>query len=339
MLRIHFTPEDFSRIRVAGTPDPLWEITCSLHRLQTTRGRWAYADWYRTTRDTLAGTGLGAVVRRLLVPVLPRALYLPDFLTPYEAADGLERGLAAIVDTPAARVAHEVSLLDRLSGAPSWAPRLVERGTREELVKALRAYHEAVIAPHHDRICAGIAGERALRARQTLDTGIDGLLAGLSPVMRWRPPVLHVDYVEDRDLYLGGRGLRLVPSYFCWQSPISMADDTLRPVLIYPLHTSRPPAAAPAADAPLAALLGGTRAAALRSLALGATTSELARFLGVSPSTATHHTTVLRDAGLITSRRWHNTVLHTLTPLGAAMLRRTPVAPEGPSATHVEFRS
>ncbi|MFE4552600.1 ArsR/SmtB family transcription factor [Streptomyces sp. NPDC056785] len=332
MLRIHFTPEDFTRIRVAGTPDPLWEIACSLHRLQTTRGRWAYADWYRTTRDTLAGTGLGAAVRRLLVPVLPRALYLPDFLTPYEAVDGLEAGLAAIVDTPPARVAHEVDLLDRLSGAPSWAPRLVERGTREELVKALRAYHDAVVAPHHDRICAEIAGERAVRARQTLDTGIDGLLAGLSPVMHWRPPVLYVEYVEDRDLHLGGRGLRLVPSYFCWQSPISMADDTLRPVLIYPLHTSRPPTATASPDAPLAALMGGTRAAALRSLALGATTSELARSLGVSPSTATHHTTVLRDAGLIASRRWHNTVLHTLTPLGAAMLRRTPRAPDGTPA-------
>ena len=106
MLRIHFTPEDLTRIRVAGTPDPLWEIACSLHRLQTTRGRWAYADWYRTTRDTLAGTGLGAAVRRLLIPVLPRASYFPDCLTPYEAADGLDRGLAAIVDTPPARVAQ-----------------------------------------------------------------------------------------------------------------------------------------------------------------------------------------------------------------------------------------
>nr|WP_318658304.1 winged helix-turn-helix domain-containing protein [Streptomyces triticiradicis] len=320
---------------MAGTPDPLWEITSSLHRLQTTRGRWAYADWYRTTRDTLAGTALGAAVRRLLVPVLPRALYLPDFLTPYEAADGLERGLAAIVDTPPARVAREVSMLDRLSGAPSWAPRLVERGTREELVKALRAYHEAVIAPHHDRISAGIAGERVLRARQMLDTGIDGLLARLSPVMRWQPPVLHVDYVEDRDLHLAGRGLRLIPSYFCWQTPISLADDTLRPVLIYPLHDSRPPPAVARDDAPLAALLGGTRAAALRSLAVGATTSELARFLGVSPSTATHHTAVLRDAGLIISRRWHNTVLHTLTPLGQAMLHRAPTSPGGTSAMPV----
>ncbi|MFC3577680.1 ArsR/SmtB family transcription factor [Streptomyces yaanensis] len=337
MLRIHFTPEDFARIRMASSPDPLWEITCSLHRLQTARGRWAYADWYRDTRDTLAGTSLGEAVRRLLVPVLPRARYFPDFLTPHESVDGLDRGLAAIVDTPPTRVAHEVGMLARVSGAPAWAPRLVERETREELVKVLRAYHDAVIAPHQDRLRASIGGERALGAREALDTGIEGLLGGLSPAMRWRPPVLQVDYVEDRDLYLGGRGLRLVPSYFCWQAPIALADDTLQPVLVYPLRAARLPAPAFPSDASLAALLGRTRAAALRALALGATTSELARFLGISPATATHHTTVLRDAGLIMSQRSNNTVLHTLTPLGAAMLRRTLMSPSAGPVARVEL--
>lgn len=339
MLRVHFTPEDLARVRVASAPDPLWEITCSLHRLQTSRGRWAYADWYRETRATLAGTALGDAVRRLLVPVLPRARYLPDFLTPLEAADGLERGFAAIVDTPPKRVAHEVRMLGRLSGAPSWAPRLVERTTREELVKVLRAYHDAVVAPHHDRICASVAGERALLARENLDTGIDGLLAGLSSAIRWQPPVLHVDYVVDRDLHLGGRGLRLVPSYFCWQSPVSLADDALQPVLIYPVHGTRLPDPACPPDVSLAALLGRTRAAALRALVLGATTSELARCLGVSPATVTHHTTVLRDAGLIISSRRHNTVLHTLTPLGAAMLRQKSPAARAEPAARVEIQS
>ncbi|MFG2947223.1 ArsR/SmtB family transcription factor [Streptomyces adustus] len=337
MLRVHFTPQDLARVRMASAPDPLWEITCSLHRLQTSRGRWAFAEWYRETRAVLTGSQLGDAVRRLLVPVLPRAPYLPDFLTPPEAADGLDAGFTAIVDTPPDRVAQEIRMLDECSGAPAWAARLVERGAREELVKLLRAYHGAVIAPHHDRIRASIEGERTLCARETLDTGIDGLLGGLSPAIRWHAPVLEVDYVVDRDLYLNGRGLRLVPSYFCWHAPISLADDTLQPVLIYPVHGTRHPGSARPTERSLAALLGRTRAAALRSLVLGATTSELARTLGVSPATATHHTTVLRDAGLIISNRRHNTVLHTLTPLGAAMLRRTPPAePDRPMAT-VDF--
>ncbi len=195
---------------------------------------------------------LGAAVRRLLVPLLPRARYLPDFLTPAESADGLDRGLAAVVDTPPDRVAHELSLLRGSSGAPAWAARLVERPAREELAKVLRAYYDAVVAPHHDRIHAELTGERALRAHEVLATGVDGLLSGLSPAMRWCPPVLHVDYVEDRDLHLDGRGLRLVPTYFCWQSPVSMADPQLRPVLIYPFGTSGspPPYAPPTPPSP-----------------------------------------------------------------------------------------
>ncbi|MFJ3671087.1 ArsR family transcriptional regulator [Streptomyces sp. NPDC090106] len=321
VLRIHFTSRDLARVRVSRAPDPLWEIASSLHRLQTTRGRWAYAGWYRETRSTLAGTELGAAVSRFLLPVLPRARYLPDFLTPQDAADGLDRGLAAIVDTAPERIAHEIRMLNRYSGAPDWAPRLLERETRKELAGLLRAYHHAVIAPYEDRILATIAAEGALRGRETLASGLDGLLASLSPAIRWRPPVLHVDYVVDRDLHLAGRGLRLIPSYFCWQQPISLADDTLQPLLVYPVHGRRAPDSAPAPDASLAALLGRTRAAALRCVALGATTSEVARFLGVSVPTASHHTTVLRDAGLIFSQRHRNTVLHTLTPLGAALLR------------------
>ncbi|MEU9731435.1 winged helix-turn-helix domain-containing protein [Streptomyces sp. NPDC048002] len=325
MLRIHFTPEDLARVSLARAPDPLWEAVCSLHRLQTTRGRWAYADWYRDARQMLAGRPLGSAVRTLLVPVLPRARYFPDFLTPHESADGLEAGLAAILDAPTTRVSREIRLLEGVNGPSTWARRLVDRGAREQLTQVLKTYYDAVVAPHHDRLHAHLAGERGRLARPVLDTGGEALLTALAPAMRWRPPVLHVDYVNDRDLYLRGRGLHLVPSHFCWQTPIGLADGALRPVLVYPLHRSRPPAAPASSDASLAALLGRTRAAALRAVATGATTSELGRTLGVSPATATHHTTVLRNANLIISRRFHNTVLHTLTPLGAAMLR--PKAP------------
>ncbi len=41
-LSIHFTAEDVARTRLARRPDPLWEIVCSLHRLQTKRGYAAY---------------------------------------------------------------------------------------------------------------------------------------------------------------------------------------------------------------------------------------------------------------------------------------------------------
>jgi DNA-binding transcriptional ArsR family regulator len=142
--------------------------------------------------------------------------------------------------------------------------------------------------------------------------------------MRWRPPVLHVDYpADERDLHLGGRGLLLLPSYFCWHTPVALADPALPQILVYPLRRE-PPACAPDNDrsaGPLNTLLGTTRAAVLRGTAAGATTGELARIIGVSAPVISHHTAALRDAGLITSRRYSTTVLHTLTPPGAAVLR------------------
>jgi DNA-binding transcriptional ArsR family regulator len=52
----------------------------------------------------------------------------------------------------------------------------------------------------------------------------------------------------------------------------------------------------------------------------GCSTGEVARRLHISAAAASQHTTVLRNAGLLVSRRDRNSVLHTLTPLGRAML-------------------
>ncbi|WP_328285716.1 ArsR/SmtB family transcription factor [Streptomyces sp. GQFP] len=76
--------------------------------------------------------------------------------------------------------------------------------------------------------------------------------------------------------------------------------------------------------APLAALLGTPRVVILQATAVGATTGELARASGVSAASATRHTTVLRDTGLLVSHRHGPAVLHTLTPTGAALLRPDP---------------
>ncbi|MEU1213599.1 winged helix-turn-helix domain-containing protein [Streptomyces sp. NPDC005790] len=330
MLRIHFTDADLVRTRVASVPDPLWEICLSLHRLQSRHGRWAYADWHRTARTRMQAAQFTRTLRTLLLPLVPRAVYFPDFLTPPEGGAGLDSGLEAILAAPRSRVLREVGVLGRTSRTPSWAPRLAEPDMRKELVRALRAYHDMVIAPHSDRAQARIDAERSVRARTVLDHGADGVLQSLGPCLRWQRPVLHTVYPEDRDMHLGGRGVHLVPSYFCWGNPVAFADDSLDPVLIYslshePHHTTLPGDLS--SGAPLATLLGRTRAAVLRAAAHGATTGELARVAGVSASSASQHATTLRDNGLIVSNRHASSVLHTLTPLGAALLRGSTRAP------------
>ncbi|WP_043669371.1 ArsR/SmtB family transcription factor [Streptomyces xylophagus] len=318
MLRIHFTEADLVRTRLASEPDPLWEIALSLHRLQTQQGRSAHAEWYRTTRPRLTDHGLEGVLRHFLLPLFPRTAYFPDFLTPAEGTGGLTAGLAALVNTPAERVRQEVARFTSV-GAPSWAPRLVERETRQDLADSLRRYYDVAVAPYRDRALARVEADRSVRGRALLAGGVDGLLGGLGPQMRWEAPVLHVHYpADERDLRLDGRGLTLVPSYFCWGPPIALADSSLPPVLVYPvLREARPTAV----GQPLGVLLGRTRAQVLRGISPGATTGELARLAGVSAPTVSQHITALRDAGLISSLRFGTSVLHTLTPLGAALLR------------------
>ena len=325
MLRIHFTDADLVRTRVAATADPLWEITNSLHRLQTRSGRWAHARWFRATRARLHATGLARAVRTMLLPLFPRAAYFPDFLTPPEAGAGLDAGLEAILATPAFRVRREVGRLVRTSPSAPWMAQLAGADLRGELVRTLRAYHDTAIAPFHDGIQARIDAEVALRARLMLHDGIEAVLAGLGPNLRWQRPVLHASYPEDRDLHLDGRGLLLLPSYFNWGNPVAFGDAMLKPVLTYSLHHEPQRSALPdqlrEARAPITTLLGHTRAAVLSAAATAATTSELARATGVSASSVSQHTTALRDAGLILSHRHGKSVLHTLTPLGAALLR------------------
>lgn len=323
MLRIHFTTEDLARTRLAARPDPLWEIAASLHRLQSQLGRCAYAAWYRDAREAIATQQLGAEVRRLLFPLFPRATYFPDFLTPAEASQGLDSGLDAILDTPPSRVRHEIGLLAQVRNVPADMYRLADNDVRADLVAVLRKYHNAVIAPYADRMQARVDAECARRGRDLLHGGAEALLGALKPAMRWKAPVLEVEYGGglDRDLHLGGRGLLLIPSYFCWQKPVSFADPDLPPVLLYPPAPSAPAPRPRPAEASLSALLGRTRAAILLTVTHGATNSEIARAVSVSTANASHHTTVLRDSGLIASHRHANTVLHTLTPVGAALLR------------------
>ncbi|MGW1746965.1 hypothetical protein ACWCRD_15420 [Streptomyces sp. NPDC002092] len=81
----------------------------------------------------------------------------------------------------------------------------------------------------------------------------------------------------DRDLVLEGRGPLLMPSSFCRRRPVALFDDSLLPVLVYPVDKTVV-ADAPVAPGQLARLLGPTRAALLYETAMGgfASTTALA---------------------------------------------------------------
>ncbi|MHC3472804.1 ArsR/SmtB family transcription factor [Streptomyces sp. 7R007] len=329
MLRVHFTDEDLARVEVAATFDPLWETVLALQQMtEATRVPAVYLTWWRRARRVLAERHLTGSLQRLRM-LAPADCYFPDFLTPLAAADGLRSGLQAVRATPPRQLVREVRLLARLRhprGAPLWLRNLAagDREGVQDVADALHALHDAVIAPDWSDVDATLEADRAVRARVLRDGGVHGLLSALGPGTRWEPPVLHTGYPVDRDLRLEGRGLRLIPSFFCWRTPVTLADGSLPPVLVCPAQHERPEAAALRRERhaqALAVLLGRNRARVLAALDVAATTGELASRLGVSAAGTSQHAHALADAGLVRSRRMGNHVLHTLTPLGRALLR------------------
>lgn len=322
MLRIHFSAGDLERTQIAERVDPLWEMVFSRLRLTEGGSGVLLEPWLRDVRRHRDRQVVRSGVRLLSV-LSPLGPYFPDFLTPPEGADGLGAALAAIRATPRQRLREEFRLLAEVSPTPGWTRPLAEGcdGALAELTGALARYHAAVIEPYGDLIEEAIETDRMHRSR---DGSVESLLHGMWPLMNWRPPVLEVQYACDRDLHLNGRGLRLVPSYFCRRTPVAFADPGLPPTVVYPVHHDwtwqRQVASGRRQLGALAALLGSTRSAVLAAVGTGATTTELAERLGASPSAVSRHTTVLREAGLLTTERQGLSVLHQRTVLGSALL-------------------
>jgi DNA-binding transcriptional ArsR family regulator len=320
MLRIHFSSQDLTRTVVAAEPDPAWELLLSLHQLQVGDGQAQYGPWRDRIRRQLPRASAW------LLRLAPPAGYSPDFLTPPNGSATFDEILDAILSTPPRRIRAELDLLDtRLPTTTG-----IGRRALNHLGEAIRTYHRLAIAPYWQSIRAQVRTDHQCRVRQLTGAGLEQLLTQLHPRIRWEAPVLKVLDFAEGDLRLDGRGLRLQPSFFCWHTPTKLRNPQLAPVLVYPiqqapgaLRLSEPGQA----SQPLPALLGRTRAAVLEATSDSCTTTELARRCRISIAGASYQASILRGAGLITTRRTGTAVCHELTALGAAVLTDGPLKP------------
>ncbi|MEV6906201.1 helix-turn-helix domain-containing protein [Amycolatopsis sp. NPDC051071] len=228
------------------------------------------------------------------------------------------------MSTPRRRLQEDLACLAGQRPPTPWTRKLADGDVTalRQLGTALDEYYQWAVAPYRGRLRAHVEADRSRRGKVLLTGGVDRLLATLHPRVSWRPPVLQVlDYV-DQDLHLHGRGLVLLPSHFCRHHPVTLKDADLPPVLAYPVS----PGFAwltpdePGAQDPVTTLLGRARAAALRASTTAVTTTDLARRIGLSPPSASKHARVLREAGLLTTRRDGGAVIHQVSGLGVAVL-------------------
>ncbi|WP_433890620.1 ArsR/SmtB family transcription factor [Streptomyces sp. CA-111067] len=318
-MRIHFGLTDLARTRLAGAPSPLTAATLSVFGLSRRPGRGDLDGWRRSVRAELPGAALA--VFGSLAPV-EAAHPAPRFLRPPAGLPTLDEELERLLRTPRREMRADLAYVARHRPLPGWTRAFADgdRGAATGLAQAVRDYHRVAVAPYWPELSALLAAERASRARQLGDGGIERLLATLHPRMRWRPPYLEIDTVSEGsyDYRLSGRGLLLAPAAFTSYVPCD--PDEEQPTLYYEVTRDRPLPELTGPHDGLAALLGHSRAAVLQVIAEGVSTGQLARRVGLSPASASEHATILRRAGLITTHRTGRTTHHTLTPLGAELL-------------------
>ncbi|MFD9796191.1 DUF5937 family protein [Streptomyces sp. NPDC059070] len=260
--------------------------------------------------------------------------FIPDFLTPRprRVRPSFAEQSAQLRATPVELIAPDFR---RTFGPGAPLPPVVEQGLAdpaallERIADAFERYWQECLAPDWwPRARAVLEADLAHQSRVLAERGAAGLFADLDKRLTWRPGVLRLRHpTADRwptaDVQVAGRGMLLMPTTFA-RGAMTSVDTTLPPVLNYPAHGrgTLGETAPPVTDRALVRLLGAARARLLALLAEPATTTELARRLGVTPGAVSQHLSVLYDAGLLSRARRGRGVEYARTGLAEQLFRR-----------------
>jgi DNA-binding transcriptional ArsR family regulator len=308
---------------------PLSETVSSLQQLAGHDRQAINLRWLRWAADELARDPLDLSHTWPLI-VSDRPSW-PEFLVPAPVGAGasIEDDLAALRRTTAHQVRASLRRVfgDELPDAVAALAARPVTGLRA-IAAELRAAHDRLIAPHWSRIRAVLDADVIYRAKQLATGGAEKLFADLHPDLHWRDGRLVLEGVRwrtERVVNRGPGGLVLIPVVLGSPYVLIKKNTSTQTTVRYPargvgaLWTAG--TQAPAGSA--VRLLGRARAELLEALRSPATTTELARALGVTPSAVSQHLGVLRENGLIARERSGRNVLYMTTALGAVLIGAT----------------
>ena len=288
------------------------------------------APWVRWARSELSWRPLRLPrLWPLIVNGLPTH---PEFLVPAPEVRMPELGaeLARLCATPAAAVRASLHRVWEGHPWPESARELAARPRESlaEIAAELGESHDRLIAPHWERIRPVLEADIAYRAGLLAGGGARSLFSDLHPDLRWSGGTLTLTDTDQGPspfkIMLGPDGVVLMPSIFNWpQVSLSRATST-QTIMLYPARGAatvwESGALAGGREEAAEALLGAPRVRLLAALRSPATTTALARRLGVTPSAVSQHLAVLHRGGLVDKRRSGRAVLYQTTALGLALL-------------------
>ncbi len=228
---------------------------------------------------------------------------------------------ARTLELAAARGPRQVEFAERLLKDPSsvraWVRRLFE--------DCDDAFFADIWQRVEPRLAADVRHKTELLRRK----GLREALAAVSPALHLEDGGrrIRVDKLAEGRATATGPvvrpGLTLVPSHFGWPHLMVLHRPQWRPVVHYPVGSPELPAptSVDLLKLRLEALAHPVRMRVCRSTARTPhTTGELAGVLGISPPEVSRHLSVLKKAGLITSRRRGRYVLYQLDVRAVARL-------------------
>lgn len=312
---------DISAVRFGISPG--YELVHAVRVILRPRTAPLHWGWFRTLAGTLPDEAF-----RLIALVCGADGYLPDFLTATPSGDMTPGEEAArLRQVPDERLRFDLEkMVLRSEGARQEEIRrlIAEPGpARAAIADAWQQVWDALLGPVWPQLLRLLRADIAVRARRNSDTGLAEMAGTLHSTVTWADEVVRVRMRRHEEVVdCGGTGLVLVPSVMMAARGCAvLTEPPAQPTIFYPAHGVSETwhhDGARALDA-LTALLGTTRARLVLELQQPLSTSECAELTELAVSTASHHLTILRDAGLIESRRSGVRVLHTRTPLGEAL--------------------
>ncbi len=326
MIEYVATADDLTKLRFALSP--IGEAVHSFRTLISPTRRDLHLTWARVTISQLRGIDFG-----LLNAAIPPSGYVPDFLTPAPGPEPrtFATELELLRETPAGQLVEQVRWLMADPIAPqSW--RTAQAAMHQKMLRApeaalktlvrlLETYWQLALDPHWSRMRTQLRLDVRSRMQVMENAGTAAVFSSLNERVQWSKNTLTSQSKYEYRMELGGQGLVLVPSVFCGPEVLKMLPP-LQPMIIYP----KPWASntwdreTEASARPLAGLIGGVRAAVLEALLAPTSTTELAAEIGVTPGAVSQHLSVLRDCGLVSSRRVGRRVVYSHTAIGEVLV-------------------
>ena len=332
-LVISLDVADLAATRFATSP--LGETIRALQLLARPDPPMVNLPWLRWARARLDRRPLR--VGRLWPLVVTGLPSYPEFLipAPTDPSPAFAHELTRLATTPAPAVRAS---LRRVFADGPWPPSAVglyERPGFEQITAELSECHNLLIAPHWDRIRAVFDADIAYRTGQLASGGARQLFRDMHPDLNWAAGTLTLADTDTAGTEFrvekGPDGLVLMPTVFGWPDVSLKRATSTQTTVMYPARGAATVwhaiADRQAGGTPAEHLLGASRARVLGALRSPATTTVLARQLGVTPSAISQHLSFLYRGGLLNRQRCGRTVLYQTSELGHALL--TAPAPRG----------